>query len=215
MRRLPPSLAAFLAALLLAGCADQPVGTFDRAAFRVQGLERTSHMMGFLPDTSRLAPGEEERLGAFLAPLAGLGTGEILVTYLPSGSPELDLARVRAVTAALRRTGWPGSILVVETRSRERTDRRSDLVMVEPLGRGQLLVACPRRVADDLEDRYATPLPPLGCANAANLAHMAADRRDLVEPRTLGPSDGAVSAAAVLRHRTGQVTEPPSVGTRR
>lgn len=209
------SLTVAFAAMLIAGCADQPIGTFDHAAFRVQAIEPASHMLGFVPDTSRLVAGEAERLAAFLAPLAGAGTGEILVTYLPSGSPELDRARMRVVTASLRETGWPGSILIVESRGRERTDRRSDLVLVEPLSRGQLLVACPRRHADALEERYATPLPPIGCANAANLAEMAADRRDLVEPRRLGPSDGAVSAAAVLRHRTGQVVAPPPIGTGR
>lgn len=45
-----------------------------------------------------------------------------------------------------------------------------------------------------------------GCANAANLAVMAAPA-DLLRGRALGPSDGALEAAAIDRLRTDKVKD--------
>lgn len=51
-----------------------------------------------------------------------------------------------------------------------------------------------------------------GCANAANLAVMAAPA-DLLRGRALGPSDGSLEAAAVARLRTDKVKDLRREGT--
>ncbi len=48
-----------------------------------------------------------------------------------------------------------------------------------------------------------TALPKEGCVNAANLARMVADPRDLVQGRPLGPADGARNSVAIDTYRKG------------
>lgn len=44
-----------------------------------------------------------------------------------------------------------------------------------------------------------------GCATYSNLAAQIAHPSDLVSPKSLGPANGAVAAAAMQRYETGQV----------
>jgi type IV pilus biogenesis protein CpaD/CtpE len=49
----------------------------------------------------------------------------------------------------------------------------------------------------------STALPKEGCVNAANLARMVADPRDLVQGRPLGDADGARASLAIETYKKG------------
>jgi type IV pilus biogenesis protein CpaD/CtpE len=201
------------AAAFGAGCADQPLGTMESATFHARPAAEARYDLAFQPVTAALLPGEAERLAAFLQGLGLVRGDDVHMTFVASGSPDLDRRRVAAASAAVRAAGTPAGVLVVHGREGDRLDGRHDIVLIEPLRRGQLLVACPPRYADAYEEAYAARIPPLGCANAANLAHMAARRSDLVAPRPLGAADAGAASGAVARHRTGRVTPPPPLGS--
>jgi type IV pilus biogenesis protein CpaD/CtpE len=205
---------ALLAAVAAtAGCAEQPLGTFESATFHARPAAEARHELAFLPVTADLAPGEAERVVAFLQGLGLVRGDDIHMTFAGSGSPALDRARVEVASRAVAAAGTPAAVTVVHGREQPRLDGRHDRVLIEPLRQGQLLVACPPRYADPYEHAYAARIPLLGCANAANLAHMAAARGDLVTPRPLGQADAGAASAAVERHRTGRVIPPPPLGT--
>jgi hypothetical protein len=108
-----------------------------------------------------------------------------------------------------RRTGGRS----LRQREQGRIAGRHGLVLIEPLRRGQLLVACPPCYADAFEEAFAARIPPpIGCANAANLAHRAAVPGELVTPPPLGALDAGAASAAVQRHRAGRVIPPPPFG---
>jgi type IV pilus biogenesis protein CpaD/CtpE len=212
MDRNPLRLAAALAATtLLAACGFQPVGSFERPEYRVQAAQG-QYNVSFLPTTAELAPGEQERLGAFVRGLALRDLDEVLLTVGESGSPELNRARAAAVATTVEASG-PARALVVDSRRIAQAPPSANVVFVQPLRRGQLLVACPSAYLDANEAQYASRLPPMNCSNEANLAYMASRPADLIVPRTLGPSEGTTSAAAVARHREDRIKLPDPVNT--
>jgi type IV pilus biogenesis protein CpaD/CtpE len=207
-------LAALAGLVLLAGCEYQPIGTFDRPEYRVQPASQGLLGLRFLPGSDRLAPGEEERLAGFLASMASLELDDVLLSTSPSGWPMLDRTRLRVVSGVVEAAGLPATLLAVDDRTPERPLPPADVVLVETLRTGQLLVACPSPYLDREEDLYAARMPQMNCSNAANLAHMAAQRRDLIEPRRLGRMPASLDAAAVGRLRAGQVTPAQSLTSR-
>ncbi len=88
--------------------------------------------------------------------------------------------------------------------------RLPDTALIRPIAM-TLLLAAPPGAAQAAGDPVAAarcagdPLA-FGCANAANLAAMAAPD-DLRAGRTLAPADGAVEAAAVQRLRADKVKD--------
>jgi type IV pilus biogenesis protein CpaD/CtpE len=213
---LRPRIAAALAGIaLLAGCNYQPIGTFDRPDYRVQAASQGLVGLRFLPGRDAFAAGEEQRLATFLASMASLELDDVLLTAALSGSPELDRARLRAASRIVEAAGLPVTLLAVDDRTPGQPLPPEDVVLVEALRTGQLLVACPSAYLDRSEDLYAARLPQMNCANAANLAHMASQRRDLIEPRRLGRMPADLDARAVDRLRAGQVTPPPPLATGR
>jgi type IV pilus biogenesis protein CpaD/CtpE len=211
-----PRIAAALAGIaLLAGCNYQPIGTFDRPEYRVQAASQGLVGLRFLPGRDALAAGEEQRFATFLASMASLELDDVLLTAAPSGSPELDRARLRAASRIVEAAGLPVTLLAVDDRTPGQPLPPADVVLVEALRTGQFLVACPSAYLDRSEDLYAARLPQMNCANAANLAHMASQRRDLIEPRRLGRMPADLDARAVDRLRAGQVTPPPPLATGR
>jgi type IV pilus biogenesis protein CpaD/CtpE len=212
MDRITLRLATALAAAALAsGCAFQPIGSFERPEYRVQAAQG-QYNVSFMPTTAELAPGEQERLGTFVRGLALRDMDEVLLTVGESGSVELNRARAAAVASTVEASG-PARALVVDSRRIAQAPPSANVVFVQPLRRGQLLVACPSAYLDDLEAQFAARVPPMNCSNEANLAHMASRPADLIAPRALGPSEGVTSAAAVARHRQDRVKSPGTVTT--
>jgi type IV pilus biogenesis protein CpaD/CtpE len=204
-------LAAAGFAGLVAGCEYQPIGTLDRPEYRVDAA-RGEYGVQFSPGTAAFAPGEAARLAGFLRGVPLRSADEVILTAGPSGSHAIDQARIAAATGVIAEVGLRARLSVVDQRTDATVAPGPNTVLVEAVSPGQLLVACPGRYLDATEQAYAGPTPRLGCANAVNLAFMAADRKDLVRPRVLGPSDGATSSAAVIRYRTDTIKMPPPVG---
>ena len=63
------------------------------------------------------------------------------------------------------------------------------------------------------EDELTTPLPEIGCSNAFNRATMAANKGDLITPRTFRGPDGVTSAAAIQRYHEDKVKVIPLEAT--
>lgn len=181
-----------LAALGLAGCADQPVGSFDRPRYVADAAQAQTDLR-FIPGSAQLASGEAERLAGFLRSLVLRQNDDIVLTFGPSGSTTLDRARIAAAEAAVARAGAPARVRTVDHRGFGRGVDRGDRVLVQAVRYDVLVVECGDAGIDAAD---AGLLPPMGCANAANLAHMAASVRDLTEPRVLGPTPAATLARA-------------------
>jgi type IV pilus biogenesis protein CpaD/CtpE len=196
-------LAALLATLALAGCEAMPLGSFEPATFAADSAQ-AHHDIYFVPGSPQLAPGEQQRLNAFLGALALGPTQDIVLAVGRSGSPVLDaqraqtLARAFAHTRArVRPTYAPGFV---------NTDTLPDTVLVQVIRYDRIRVDCPPMA---LPGELTTPLPPAGCANAINVAEMAHEKRDLIAPRELHGSEAGIAAAAEQRHRAGKVLTLP------
>lgn len=196
-----------LAALLLAGCAAQPVSRAADARFVAEAPQAQTDLF-FLPASGHLARGETERIRGFVGRLGLRPTDDVVVDVPTTGSVALDAQRRAAARNAigvvparvrlLGRTGFPSA-----------TAPRSDVGFVQALRFDRLRVVCDNsgRTAEDLT--YLTPLPPIGCANAINLAHMTSSVRDLTNPQALGPTPAATSVSAVRRYQAGATLPPP------
>jgi type IV pilus biogenesis protein CpaD/CtpE len=191
-------------ALALAGCQAQPVGTFDRATFAADRAAGP-YTLFFQPDNEALAPGEAERLASYLRTLAPRPGQDILLEVGNSGSAVLDGRRL----LTLRRTfaGSRARVRVFVPNESPSPEGVRNTVTVTLVRYDLIVVGCP---ALDQPGELTTPLPPIGCSNAINLATMAAEKRDLIAPAgALKGSESGVSAAAVLRHREGKVITLP------
>lgn len=192
-------------ALALSACADQPIGGFDRPRYVAEAAQAQTDLR-FVPGSARLAAGEADRFGVFLRGLVLRPSDDLELTFGPSGSTVLERQRIAAVEAAIARAGTPARVLISDTRGFGRGVDRGDLVLVRALRHDVLVVDCgtmgmtPAEIAGN-------QLPPIGCANETNLAHMAASVRDLTHPRVLGPAPAALAAAPLVRG-SGQVPSP-------
>lgn len=192
------------AALAVAGCEAQPVGTFDQATYAPDSpiLQTRLH---FAPGTATIAAGEPERARSLFRPL-GLGPeDDILFRYNRSGSPALDAARLRVLgglfkgeRARVRVTFEPGITYM---------GLEPNTTVVEAIRYDRVLVTCPGNPAGPME--LTTPLPDIGCANAINLATMAASPRDLMAPREFGGSDAVSVGEALVRLQQDKVKTTP------
>lgn len=205
MRTPPLPLLVLAAALALAACEEQPVGSFKDAEFVAAGA-RAQQSFYFTPGSPQLRPGEAERLRSFVAGQRLTEQTDIVLRVSHTGSPVLDARRRGAIRASLPRT--PARVrLVAATDSELGADLRTDAAQVEVVQYDRLVVRCPGNPAARYE--LTTPLPNDGCANALNLANMAEEVRDLTDPREFGGSDGVAAAAAVGRYQDGEVIVVP------
>jgi type IV pilus biogenesis protein CpaD/CtpE len=189
---------ALAAALVLAGCEAQPVGTFDPARYVADPGGQAFSYVAFEPGSAELAPGEQERLSRFLQGQPLGPRDEILLRLAPSGSQVLDTERTTTLQGAL--AGARAPVQVASGGS----PIRPDLAQVHVIRRNKIVVQCPGNPADP-DWELTTPLPEIGCANAFNLATQAANPRDLFVPRPFGGTDSTVTATAVRRLQEGKV----------
>jgi type IV pilus biogenesis protein CpaD/CtpE len=192
-------LAALLAsALALAACEAQPIGPGNKAEFSENTVQRDFY---FQRGGAELADGEAVRLAAFLDPLRLRPQDSAQVYIGPTGSPELDAARVAAMTAAF--AGVPARLQVISSPELAQGWPNAAVVLVNR--NGMLVVTCPNNALNTWERDYLTPMPPVGCTNALNLALMAERPRDLTSPRVFGGTPASASVAAVDRFRADKV----------
>jgi type IV pilus biogenesis protein CpaD/CtpE len=204
MKPMSTRAAAGLAALALLGaCETQPVGTFDRASYSAYQAAGP-YTLFFVPDSDALAPGEAQRLTAYLRTLAPKPGEDILLEIGNSGSAVLDARRLQALRRAF--AGTRARVRVVVPNLPATPETVSNTVRVSLVRYDLVIVDCPPR---EQPQELTTPLPPIGCSNAINLATMAHEKRDLFVPRELKGSESGVSAGAVLRHREEKVITLP------
>lgn len=194
------------AALALAGCADQPVASFESPRYLDTGAQAQTDLY-FRPGTSQLAAGEQERLRAFLGAQVLRPTDDVIVDIPSSGVATVDARRVAVtrgavgpVPARVRLIGPPGFVY---------TNARPDAAFVQVLRHDQVTVDCVNSGRDAFETDMLVSFPAMGCVNAINRAQMAAEVRDLTAPRTLGATDAADAVAAVGRYQTGKTKPAP------
>lgn len=145
-----------------------------------------------------LAPGEVERLSAFLAGRGSPWSMDVTVQPLSAEG-----------AAALDDVDWALVHLGV------RPSRIGRVPAGKAAGDGDLAinvkhvtataVACPDWRRSNLINLSELNSSNFGCANADNLARMIADPRDLARGGALAPASGAHAAGAVARYRTDQV----------
>lgn len=195
-----------LTALALAGCMQQPIGrpvepTFSSASTRAQTD------LFFQPGGSNLAAGEVERLRAFLKGLALKPSDDVIVDVPSSGSPTVDVKRLSVARNAVGRV--PARVKLAGRTGFATTQARPDAGFVQVVRYDRLKVDCKNLGLSRNELLYSAPIPPMGCANAINLANMAAENRDLVAPTTLGQMDAQSSVSAIERYRAGETRPAP------
>lgn len=197
-------LLALASALALAACEEQPVGSFQNAAFVADG-SRANQSLDFAPGSATLRPGETARLRAFLGGQFLTPETDILVHVGSTGSPLLDARRRGTLRASMPRT--PARVRLVRADGTLGSDMIADAARVEVVQYNRLLIECPGNTAASYE--LTTPLPSDGCSNAKNLAYMADEVRDLTDPRDFSGSEGVTSVSAIERHREGKVITTP------
>ncbi len=195
---------AAAAALLLAGCEAQPLGTFQPARYVADSPEPEQTLF-FAPGHPTLASGEIARLKSFLGGLA-LGPEDDVILYVgQSGSPVLNARRLGSLEASFPATR--ARVRVITAPEAAGVATGPDGVVVRAVRYDRIRIDCPGNPASPLE--LTTPLPDIGCANAFNRATMAASPRDLIAPRSFGGTDATVAANAVQRLREGKVIVAP------
>jgi type IV pilus biogenesis protein CpaD/CtpE len=128
-----------------------------------------------------------------------------------TGNEALDEGRL--ATAAAVVAGTPARVRIFGTEPSPLGAGTADIAVVEVIRNGRIVVVCPTPAIDSWERDRLLVNPPVACANALNIAKMAARPRDLVAPGTLRGSDGITSVAAVDRYRTDTVKEPVPINT--
>ncbi len=203
-------IAAGALALLLAGCAEQPIGSFERAQFVASGAQ-AHHDVRFMSGCTRLAQGEAERLSAFLGEL-GLRRGDdVIVSMHSTGSDRRDRERRASLRSAI--DAGPARVKLSAAPGFSRKDPRKNTALVQVIRHDQVGVDCKDGGYSDSDLAHRMPFPKLNCANPNNLAQMAAEKRDLTRPRALGPARGEPAAGAVRRQRDGEVVFLPLATT--
>ncbi len=216
---------AILPCLLLAvGCAGlEPLPTVAPTPPRLDVASQVlRHTVEFDTGSAALRPGEQDRLGDFLAGLPRGGRFSFVVAGHAdergslAANEDLAARRAAAVRSVIRRAGFGDS--AVSTRSfgelapiapgrspaALQRNRRVDLtaeVVVARVG------GCPHGGADLTSTGANHPLPGLGCATLENLARMVDDPRHLIAGEPLGPADATREAEAIVRYRTDKVKQ--------
>ena len=158
---------------------------------------RLGHEVKFAANDARLAPGEADRLAAFLRRSA-VGYGDRVSLILPErgNAPALD-ARRQAVAMALANHG----ILTQPIGPIEGVAAAPDSVLITV---GRYVVtppACPDWSKTPSYDAANRAGSNFGCASAVNLGLMVADPGDLAGGRPPGPGDGDQNTLAIQRYR--------------
>ena len=204
--RIRPAIAAGALTLLLAGCAEQPIGNFERAQFVAEGAE-AHHDVRFMPGCTRLAPGEAERLSAFLGEL-GLRRGDdVIVSMRGTGSDRRDRERRASLRSAI--DAGPARVELSAATGFSREDPGKNTALVQVFRHEGVGVDCKDGGYSESDLAHRMPFPTFNCANPTNLAQMAAEKRDLTRPRALGPARGEPAAGAIRRQRDGEVVFIP------
>lgn len=195
--------AAALGLMLLAtSCAaDHPPGFSDDAMANhpISVVPQMASLdLSFATPAAGLLPDDEARLQRFVTAYRDSGTGAISIEA-PEGRGSEET--IRYFGERLRALGVPEARILVGTG--QTAQGHVALSFVEyraetaPCGNWGDVA----KTGDNL------PMRNLGCASQHNLAAMVADPRDLIAPRTLGPSDASERTQMIGKYEQGQPTE--------
>lgn len=197
---------ATTALALLAGCADQPVASFESPKYLAEAAQAQTDVY-FQPGSARFASGEVARLRSMLKAQVLRPTDDVLVYVPSSGNARIDAERggaarnaVGPVVARVRLFGPPGFIY---------TETRPDALFVQVMRYDQVAVDCVNSGRNAFETTMLVPFPAIGCTNALNRANMAAQLRDLTAPRVLGDGRAVTDVAAIKRYDEGNPRPVP------
>jgi len=193
-------------AIAISGCMEQPITRPVQPEYFTASTQAQTDLF-FQPGSSHLANGEVARLRSFLAGLALQPTDDVIVDVPSSGSPTVDVRRYATARNAVGNV--PARVRLEARPGFATTEPRPDAGFVQVIRYDKLRVDCENSGKTAFDIEYRTPIPPIGCSNALNLANMAAERRDLVAPRELQPMDARSSVRAMERYNTGQLKPPP------
>jgi hypothetical protein len=199
-------LAAGAAAMSLSGCVALPIGTFDEATV-TPGPVQVRQGFYFQNGEPLLLPGEAQRMNRILRELALRPQDEVILTFGATGSDELDYQRIAAMRGLIASN--PARLSVIGPLEPAPAPDRPDVVLLQVRLFNRLLVTCPVNGVPIAEEGLNPQVPGYGCANAVNVAEMAAEKSDLIAPRQLKGSDAVTSVRAVERYRMGDVTIAP------
>lgn len=200
-----PALTALLSGavtLLLAGCGQQPIGSFEGARFIADGGQ-AHHEVRFVHGGTGLAPGEARNLKAFLGALELERVDDIVARMGRTGSDRRDSARRHSLLSAI--DPGPARVMILQRGGFSRAGPRKDAAFVQVIRHDQVRVDCKHGGYNAVDLAVRMPFPVLNCASPVNLAYMAAEKRDLTSPRDLGPARGDPAASALARQRRGEV----------
>lgn len=190
--------------LVLAACSSDdteiaPVTTPKQ--LKVDYTELTQPV-GFVASSARLAPGEGDRLEAFLDS-SGVTPDDHVYLQTASGDP-LAAQRIGTLSHALAQRGIGAKTLPA---SEHGIAANRLLVKVERYV--VTLPNCPDWTKTPFEAHDNGVASNFGCATVSNFGLMVADPRDLVVGRTLGPKEGDPAIAAIDRYRAGKPKDLP------
>ncbi len=155
--------------------------------------------LSFATPEAGLLPDQDARLGAFVRQYLANGNGAISVSVpaAPGSS-----AAIHYFGERLADMGVPRARILVGTR--DATDGDTGVEVGFMTFKADT-APCSWSV-DDGNTTSNLPSPNFGCATQHNLAAMAANPRDLVEPRALGPSDATRRAVVMDNYEQGKPT---------
>ena len=161
------------------------------------------HRVGFADGSSALSQAERNKLANFVRQVQQGDTNQVeLFTPGEAKDGSLAAARVRALSTEMARYGFPPAVAV---RGQGNGDPDDSVTVAVT----QVVVIVPD-CTPPTPPRGERPDMIMGCTNAANLAHMIANPRDLDRGRDIGPADGEALALGNERYRTGKIE--PLVG---
>ncbi|MEP3244570.1 MAG: CpaD family pilus assembly lipoprotein [Sneathiella sp.] len=164
----------------------------------VQKLTPT-FVVKFEPEKSVFSELEKGRLLGFIQ-AQGAEFGDVLQLELPPFSDAAGMNEERfgaiggflqdegfTVEPKLARDGLENSLRVYFTKYVATVDPKCSRGWTRPKG----------------QEYESLPLEHMGCATASNLTQMLANPKDLIEPGTMGPYDGARAALSILKYQAG------------
>jgi len=167
-------------------------------------FHRYTHTAAFAAGRNDLAPGEVQRLDAFLQ-RAQVSPNDPVYLEAPANDT-VSGARVSALARDLTRKGYAVSRL---PSARDAVPPNSLMVVIE-----RYTVTpppCPNWTKSPSENHENAVSSNFGCSNLTNLDLMVADPRDLVIGRDMGPEPADHAGLAIQRYREGKTAPLPGI----
>jgi pilus assembly protein CpaD len=211
MSRIPLILALGLTGIAASGCTSPPLNNDERHYYDVEqqfpiSVEPQVQTLAVRVDgeLQSLARGEADRISVFAERWKQRGQGLVNVATPTGGRGDAALAEVKSVLAA---SGVGKDAVQVTTYAPPSGDEDAPITL-SYVAYAAVASECggdwSRNWSFDPRNEVR---PDFGCTTQHNLAAMAADPRDLIEPRATDPSDALRRSVVIERYQQGQPTQ--------